>query len=405
MSVIDRAHRLVLILMVVAISAIFLVDMIIELTQGVFRMSPVMNFYICLLGIAGYQIARKRWQADWLIAAGGAGTAIMGVLSYLGRDTLMDVSTGAVLVPIFGLAAIAISRRARIAIGSTLGAGAVVLTAFTLIESGHRPDDVTTKSVAVAFGFAMVGMLLSKLRTAYERQYAAREQFVASVGHELRTPLTALAGFAELLSDDGPDAEAAAVIRNQAHEAVAIVEDLLVAARFESGQIALTTSAIDVSPEIDEVVMSLATDKSIESLVLPIYVDADALRLRQIVRNLVTNAIRHGGDHITVRSFSAGRYCHIEVADDGVGFDAAEVETVFAPYGRSQHTDMGTGSIGLGLTVSRHLARLMGGDLVAEREEGFTTFRLSLPLVEVALAASSGGQRFVADAGNAPSNT
>ena len=121
----------------------------------------------------------------------------------------------------------------------------------------------------------------------------------------------------------------------------------------------------------------------------PTRVVSDPLRLRQIVRNLLTNAIRNGGDRISVRTYMTDDGGHIEVSDDGAGFEAEDAERIFAPYGRAKRTDLATGSIGLGLTVSRQLARLMGGDLVAMRQNGLTTFRLSLPLSDQVTPARS----------------
>ena len=161
-----------------------------------------------------------------------------------------------------------------------------------------------------------------------------------------------------------------------------IVEDLLVTARFDSGQVTLTVAPTDVASEVKAVLEAQDTEKQLESMILPIQVEADPLRLRQIIRNLITNALRHGGDRIAVRSFSKDGLGYIEVADDGAGFDATDAENIFAPYGRATQTDLSTGSIGLGLTVSRQLAQLMGGELNVVREDDWTTFRLSLPLTD-----------------------
>ncbi|MDJ0960449.1 MAG: HAMP domain-containing sensor histidine kinase [Acidimicrobiia bacterium] len=394
MSVIDRAHRLVLFLMATAIPTVFLVDLVVEAAAGELSMAPGTEIYFTISAIAGFQIITKRWSADWIIVTAGAGTAILAFLRYSGRDTLMDLNTASVLVPILGLAAIAISRRGQLVIGGSLGVTAVVLTALTLQEAQADSDVVITSTVAVTIAFVLGGVLLHQLRTAYEEQYAARDRFVASVSHELRNPLTGLLGFAELLSDEGQDAEIVGLIRSQAYEAVDIVEDLLVAARVDAGQVTLMVSATDLQREVESVISSQGRadrtdEKSIESVLGPIQVDADPLRLRQIVRNLLTNAIRHGGNHISVRTLSADGHGHVEVSDDGGGFDLDDAEAIFAPYGRAKRTNLATGSIGLGLTVSRELARLMGGDLMAIRDEGFTTFRLSLPLSPAPLPSST----------------
>jgi signal transduction histidine kinase len=121
---------------------------------------------------------------------------------------------------------------------------------------------------------------------------------------------------------------------------------------------------------------------TVQLFVSPTSVTADSLRFHQIIRNLVTNAFRRGGDTISIRSFASNGFGRIEVSDNGPGIDAEEAEAVFAPYRRLPIAALPTGPVGLSLTESRHLARVMGGDLVAFRHDDVTTFRLCLPLAE-----------------------
>jgi signal transduction histidine kinase len=117
------------------------------------------------------------------------------------------------------------------------------------------------------------------------------------------------------------------------------------------------------------------------------------VRLRQILRNLVSNAIRYGGDHIDVGVARANGHIHITVEDDGAGIPEGQWEQVFEPYARAHDRAEQPSSVGLGLTVSRKLARLMGGDL-AYRHEGGSVFDLSLPAADPAerTAASDTGE-------------
>lgn len=172
----------------------------------------------------------------------------------------------------------------------------------------------------------------------------------------------------------------------QAREAADIVEDLLVASRADAGQVSTDDVRTELAAETNAVVRALHLDETIGKSVTvednPVAVRADPLRLRQIIRNMLTNAVRHGGNRIVVRTKVRNGYGVVEVADDGTNFDTAEIATMFAPYGRATRTDLSTGSIGLGLTVSRQLATLMGGSLEASREQEMTSFRLSLPLAD-----------------------
>jgi signal transduction histidine kinase len=106
---------------------------------------------------------------------------------------------------------------------------------------------------------------------------------------------------------------------------------------------------------------------------------ADTLRTRQIMRNLLTNASRYGGDHIKLSVSSLGELAVLVVSDDGPGINVVDSEKIFDPYYRAQSAEGRPDSVGLGLAVARQLARMMGGDLVYRRRSGWTRFELSLP--------------------------
>jgi signal transduction histidine kinase len=106
---------------------------------------------------------------------------------------------------------------------------------------------------------------------------------------------------------------------------------------------------------------------------------ADPRRLRQVLRNLVSNAHRYGGNQIFVDVASEESFVALQVRDNGSGIPDELQSRVFEPY-QTAHERVGvTGSVGLGLTVSRQLARLMGGDLTYHRVEEWSVFRLTLP--------------------------
>jgi signal transduction histidine kinase len=107
---------------------------------------------------------------------------------------------------------------------------------------------------------------------------------------------------------------------------------------------------------------------------------SDAPRLRQVIRNLVTNAVRYGGNTIvvTTRPSAAGGSV-IEVRDDGAGIGRLDPEGIFDPYTSAGEASSHPGSVGLGLTISRQLVRMMGGELGFERSAGWTIFRIELP--------------------------
>jgi signal transduction histidine kinase len=120
---------------------------------------------------------------------------------------------------------------------------------------------------------------------------------------------------------------------------------------------------------------------------------ADPARVRQILRNLLTNLNRYGGSRRRVIGGASGTRAWVEVRDDGDGVSAMDRERIFQPYS-SAHTGI-TGSVGLGLSVARQLAELMGGTLTYRRDQDESVFRLELPLADVTgfeTPAVEGGQ-------------
>jgi PAS domain S-box-containing protein len=230
---------------------------------------------------------------------------------------------------------------------------------------------------------------ITEQRLHYEQLEAAlrsRIELVGAVSHELRTPLTAIVGYARLLAD-GEDlspeerSEMAGVVEQQAEDMVDIVEDLLTAAQAEARTLRVAVGPIDLAEQARRAVtgMELRHTGTLHVEVGPAPALGDAQRVRQVIRNLVANAIAHGGDNISVTTSTEGRRSQVVVADDGPGLSPGEEERVFEAFQRGSRGNGGPGSVGLGLTVSRHLARLMGGDLTFAREQGMTVFRLVLP--------------------------
>ncbi len=215
----------------------------------------------------------------------------------------------------------------------------------------------------------------------------SKDEFVASVSHELRTPLTAVMGFAEVLqeqwSDQGsPEAqEMIDVIARQTREAANIVEDLLVAARSEIGKLVIRIESLDLQAEAGRVVADLQSSEDATVLVSgqAVSAQADPVRFRQILRNLFANASRYGGERIGIDLFGGPDGAVVEVWDDGLGVPEADRDSIFEPYTSAHDSPHQPSAMGLGLAVSRTLARLMGGDLTYQYSEGRSVLRLTLP--------------------------
>lgn len=226
---------------------------------------------------------------------------------------------------------------------------------------------------------------LTETQRRLEDLLASKDRFLASVAHELRTPLTAVVGFAQELSGgrsmtDSERGEFIALVAQNSIEMSHLIEDLLVVARAEIGEVHVVSEIVDVRSEV-AAVLRLLPDHGVEvhesgdsaSAI------ADPSRVRQIVRNLVTNALRYGGGDVSVGISRSNGQVFVDVADDGAPISPRDALRIFEPYQRLQGSASAPGSIGLGLTVSRALARVQGGDVEVRREGNRNVFRLSLP--------------------------
>jgi signal transduction histidine kinase len=208
----------------------------------------------------------------------------------------------------------------------------------------------------------------------------AKDDFIASVSHELRTPLTAVLGLASEMSADTftPDErdEMLRLVVSQAEEMSFVVEDILAAARAEIGSISAQCDPVDLHAEVVATVAGLRLDGLAVPDTMP-EVLADASRLRQILRNLLTNLDRYGGTEQRLLCDEVDEVVWLEVRDNGAGVPVLDAERIFQPYTTSHPGS--PGSVGLGLSVSRQLARMMGGDLSYRRDGNESVFRLELP--------------------------
>ncbi len=229
---------------------------------------------------------------------------------------------------------------------------------------------------------------LREAEAALEQQLRERDQFVASVSHELRTPLTSIMGLTDELVSRPEDFDAAeqvellGIVAAETRDVVDIVEDLLVTARAEAGQLQVSLEPCDLTMEMRRVA-DLMGGETIPGN--PVWIHADPVRLRQVLRNLVSNALRHGGPSVRMSVAPEAERAVLAIRDNGVPLPETERERIFMPYERSRG-DTVVESVGLGLHVARLLARKMGGDLAYEHDGSDTVFRLDLPLLELAAA-------------------
>lgn len=264
----------------------------------------------------------------------------------------------------------------------------------------------TTTVVGVALAATLLAFMLTalvllsvarwrerKASAALRRASRAKDGFLAAVSHQLRTPLTSVVGFADILRSGVGEmsnaelAEMAGIVLEEAGAMEGIVQDLLVATRLtEGGDVSITIGVVpSVAAEASTVIKTLTLVRDAPfSISGDGAVAADRARLGQILRNLLANALTHGEPPVTVHIEQVEHEVLVAIADAGSGVPDSSVEMLFLDDS-ADLGDLPTGT-GVGLWLSRHLARLMGGDLT---HGGGSTFLLTLRAADRAEAVAS----------------
>ncbi len=235
-------------------------------------------------------------------------------------------------------------------------------------------------------------------RRAAQEASRLKSEFLANMSHEIRTPMSALVGYTELLGDadltPGERAECLAVVRRNGEHLMTIVNDVLDLSKIEAGR--MTIERIRCSPFalVDEVAALLRPRAAQEGLAfevgyggpLPQTIETDPTRLRQILLNLLGNAIKFtptGSVRLVVGLADGGaasRCLRFDVVDTGIGMSAEQQARLFAPFSQADaSTTRRFGGTGLGLAISKRLAGMLGGDLEVRSVPGAgSTFTLTL---------------------------
>jgi signal transduction histidine kinase len=244
-----------------------------------------------------------------------------------------------------------------------------------------------------------------EVRRLSEEAHTIKNDFVALVSHELRTPLTSIAGFSDTLLESWSTLpqeeinEFLTIINRQALYLGDLVEDVLVIPRLEANRLRLDPELFDLGDLIEDVAQMVFPNggrkSSLVSLPDGVRVFADRRRVHQVIRNVMENARKYGGDQILVEGFVLGDQYLIIVSDNGPGVPDEETQKVFEDFEQLSKGDArdSTG-MGLGLPIARRLARAMGGDVWYERR--FPTgarFCYSLPLNRRNVLVEDGPER------------
>ncbi len=222
----------------------------------------------------------------------------------------------------------------------------------------------------------------------------AKSVFLANMSHEIRTPLNAILGFAQVLNRDpelrADQRESLAIILRGGEHLLTLINNVLDLAKIEAGQETLQAAPFDPLAVLGETVAIFrqgardrGLDLVVETAALPPRVTGDQMKLRQVLINLVGNAIKFtdsGGVTLRAEAVAGGAGLRFSVLDTGAGIAPAEMARIFEPFRQAEGTG-GQEGTGLGLALSRRYVRLMGGDLVATSEPGRgSCFFFTLPL-------------------------
>ncbi len=246
----------------------------------------------------------------------------------------------------------------------------------------------------------------TQARKVAEAASDAKSGFLADMSHELRTPLNAIIGITEILIEDAKEEgrqdqlEPLTRVFSAGEHLLRLINDVLDLSKIEAGKMRLAIEAVDVSDALREVVATMMplAEKNDSRLSLNGVeevgaVQADPLRFKQVILNLVGNACKFtksGEVRISVSrdGHGTGQRLLVAVSDSGIGMTAEQVDRLFQEFSQAEaQTARDYGGTGLGLMISRRLARLMGGDIDAASRPGEgSTFTFWLPIGETRAA-------------------
>jgi signal transduction histidine kinase len=295
------------------------------------------------------------------------------------------------LGPLPGIVTVVVVLAVLAAMGRALRSAAATLDELVEATRAVEAGDYSVRVRPQARGLRPVRQLVAGFDTMAERletDERQRRTLLAEVSHELRTPLTVVQGNLEAILDGVYPSDPAhlTVILDETHVLARLIDDLRTIALSEAGTLALHPEPTDPDVLVGDVVRSFepaATAAGVELAAaiegdLPI-IDIDPVRIREVLANLVANALRHtpAGGRVTVAGGVDDRWVHLEVRDTGAGIEPALLPHVFDRFvkGADSH-----GS-GLGLAIARQLVVAHGGDIAADSVPGSgTTIRVRLPL-------------------------
>jgi len=289
-------------------------------------------------------------------------------------------------------------------------------------DGSSLPVEISLSPVKTEDGFRVTAVIrdiserrkteerLREMQEAYTRELESRNreveranqlksEFLASMSHELRTPLHTIIGFAELLSEEleGPLNEKQQRFMNHIHtdsiHLLALINDILDISKIESGRLGLRRETFDLGSVVEEVLASVQTQAAVKSIAIesnvsnPAVIFADRLRVKQVLFNLLSNALKFTpeGGRVRVEAALRGGVIEMSVSDTGIGIAKEQHEAVFDKFYQVGSTTKGVREgTGLGLAITKALVEEHGGGIWLESEPGKgSRFTFTIPIEEI----------------------
>ena len=343
-----------------------------------------------LPGLGTYRIAMTTARGtSGTVAAGLPTDDVDGVVSTLVTTELLLIALGALLAALAGRYVVRRQLRPLREVAETAHSVAGLPLASGDVDLTERvPDHLTDERTEVGQVGAALNSLLAHVEISLDARHRSEQrvrQFVADASHELRTPLTTIAGYTELARRRPDDLDAGATalakVEEESARMTALVEDLLLLARLDSGR-PLERAPVDLTRLLLEAVSDarVVTPGHHWRLELPdeaVEVHGDELRLHQVVTNLLTNAAKYTppGTTVTATAHAGGFSVH----DDGPGFPPELVPHAFERFARADSARHREGGVGLGLALVQAIASAHGGSVELHTAPGDTRVDVRLP--------------------------
>jgi signal transduction histidine kinase/CheY-like chemotaxis protein len=340
-------------------------------------------------GVAGLRLMQTDVNSAALVIASLCGVASVASFGLQARAMAATIYVVPIIAPMVGgLLLRGDSFGVYCAIGLTLFLAA-------LLSSARRFDAALAETFLLRMHAANVSGDRTRALELAERQSAVKSQLLGTVSHELRTPIHGMLGIARLVHVESRDLETKKrmeLIESSGTHLLGLVTDLIDVSRLSSGHMRVQELAFDLANEIEriaDIYTVRAAEKGLtftcdsQQLSSTTWVTGDPVRVRQVLHNLIGNAIKFtekGWVNLTVSAEPDGKIV-FEVRDTGVGIPDEQQTTIFEAFRQLGDTATRREGTGLGLTIAREVAKLLGGDITVKSRLGFgSIFRFTTPL-------------------------